>query len=125
MRRSVARLKYNKFSFLKQFCGDIVRYLFTFRWLNGLDLLLKNFLKRFYSCVPEFTILLLPISINSLTAQFIAKYISMRLLQRFPLRPLIRIILKQMKKAINFAYIHGFKIACNGRFARRGRATHV
>jgi hypothetical protein len=60
-----------------------------------------------------------------LSASFISRYISIRLLQRFPLKRLILNISRQMQFAQQHAHIQGFKIACNGRFERRGRATHI
>jgi hypothetical protein len=64
-------------------------------------------------------------SSTSLTASFIANYLSTRLLQKFPLRRLITLILKQLEYALSTGAIQGFKLACNGRFERRGRATHT
>jgi len=62
---------------------------------------------------------------SALSAHFIAKYLATRLIQRFPLRRLVFNILKEMEKAVCFSQVYGFKIECNGRFERRGRATHI
>jgi ribosomal protein S3 len=82
-------------------------------------------LQRFYTKLPHIELLLSFISNSVLTANLVARYLATRLLQKFPIRRLLTVLIKQLKIAQNSALIHGFKIACNGRFERRGRATHT
>jgi hypothetical protein len=102
-----------------------MRYLLVSRWLKSLKIFLFSSLRRFYSTLPQLNLVMSIFSNTALTATFIAKYLATRLLQKFPLRRLITLLVRQLKIAANSAIIHGFKISCSGRFERRGRASHT
>jgi len=104
---------------------EVLKTVFINRWI----FLIKNYLQI---ALGRFTYSKLPIEVmfvcirnNNLSATFVTKYLSTRLLQKFPIRRLMSSLLKQLKLAQQNGSIHGFKVICNGRFARRGRATHV
>jgi hypothetical protein len=106
---------------------EVLKTVFINRWI----FLIKNYLQialaRFtysYSKLPV-EVMFVCVSNNNISANFVTKYLSTRLLQKFPIRRLMSSLLKQLKLAQQNGSIHGFKVVCNGRFARRGRASHV
>ena len=102
-----------------------ITYLLLLRWVTTIKKFVISSLSRISIKTTGFDIILTVLSTSALTASFISKYLATRLLQKFPLRRLINLLVKQLKMACEGGYIHGFKIACNGRFERRGRATHT
>jgi hypothetical protein len=105
--------------------GNLLKCLVLRHWLLRVKaIILKGLQKLFITPIP-FDLFLVCTSSSSLTASFVSKYLSTRLLQKFPLRRLVSMLIRQLKLAQENALIYGFKIACNGRFARRGRATHI
>lgn len=108
-----------------QMYKKVIKYLYITYWINSLR-------KLFFSANLRIGVRPKPVEVavvvspaSALTASFIARYISVRLLQKFPLRKLVMNLTRQMLVAQDYAHIQGFKISCNGRFERRGRASHI
>lgn len=103
-----------------------LRYLFISRWVR----LVKNFIniglnRLSVSSTQETDILFVLVPSQTVSAQFISHYLASRLLHKIPARRLIFGVLRQLQNARKSAEIVGFKLACNGRFERRGRASHT
>jgi len=128
----VSRKRFNRFDadekvYKRNIVVEVLKTVFINRWI----FLIKNYLQialaRFtysYSKLPV-EVMFVCVSNNNISANFVTKYLSTRLLQKFPIRRLMSSLLKQLKLAQQNGSIHGFKVVCNGRFARRGRASHV
>jgi ribosomal protein S3 len=107
--------------------SELVRFI-TYKVLfKALRTYLIAGLKRFFKHHPLASIntIFVCSSPTSANAEFIARYVAMRLRNRFPINRLINLVLSQMTRLLNSAQIVGFKIACSGRFERRGRASYV
>ena len=60
------------------------------------------------------------------TAELLARYICIKLRQRFTLQQTIRPLIKYLSKDILAnKYLFGYRIQCTGRFTRRQRATYL
>jgi len=62
--------------------------------------------------------------VTYLSANFIARYVKVKLIQRFPFRWVMNSIVKRLRFALARKFIFGFKILISGRFSRRDRSTH-
>lgn len=104
----------------------LLRAAITKFWIKRIQNFIRTALKNLLISPAVVTDLLITvIPPTSISANFIAKYISVRLLQRFPVRKVVKTVISQLRKMQARAKIVGFKIACNGRFERRGRASHI
>jgi ribosomal protein S3 len=61
---------------------------------------------------------------DSFSANFLAKYLRLKLLHKFPLNVLVNQLFHNLKKGMYFKDLQGFKLIFSGRFARKERATY-
>lgn len=125
-RRLVQKTKLRQKKIYKKVLAiELIKSVFATQWLFYIKSFLGLLLKHFISVKLPIEITFVCVTSNILSASFISKYLSIRLLQKFPIRKLMANLTKQLKLAQQNAFIQGFKVVCNGRFARRGRATHT
>jgi hypothetical protein len=107
--------------------AELLRFVMYKVLFRSLRTYLISGLKRFFKRHPLSTIntIFVCSSPTSANAEFIARYVAARLRNRFPINRLISLVLAQMTRLLNTAQIVGFKIACSGRFERRGRASYI
>jgi ribosomal protein S3 len=112
-----SRLKNRKLLFFKFFVKFLRAFLFTSFF--------RVFLFRFKKFLFPFTFkkvnfIFKSISRNSITAPVIAKYICVRLSQKYSMKEILKPVIKDL---ISNRYVSGFKISCCGRFTKKEIAT--
>lgn len=82
-------------------------------------------LKKFFGSKTQVYIYCVLLPIESFTARYIARFIRLKLLHKYPLRNIMRLMVGKLNLAILANEINGFKLQFCGRFTRKDRATYA
>lgn len=82
-------------------------------------------LKKFFGLRTHVYIYSVLLPIESFTARYVARFIRLKLLHKYPLRNIIRLMVDKLNLAIIASEINGFKLQFSGRFTRKDRATYA
>lgn len=116
----------NKINLVSLISSELVKYILYKNIFKKLKLFLMYSVKNFWYNKNIYLNFLFSIyHWSAITAAMIARFVVIRLRQRFPARPLVKSLLRQMIRLQQVGTILGFKITCSGRFARRGRASFI
>jgi hypothetical protein len=84
--------------------------------------LLKYIRKFIFGLYVDVNIILM--SHVTISAAFISRFIKTKLIQGFPFRNIMKVVLRRLRFLLKKKYIRGFKILLTGRFSRRDRSTY-
>ena len=105
--------------------NEVIRFIVYKTFFLRLRKYIVSGLKRVYVAPRVISPIFVCTASSAVSAQFVTKYVVTRLKNRFPINPLMKMLLRQMTRFLTKAQIVGFKIVCSGRFARRGRASYI